>query len=248
MFTMNKNVVIITSMSGQVDTSCEEFCLNTWKYWTDKNNIDLIVLKDPLTDVNHMKPTWQRWYVWKILENNNLDYEKVALVDVDTMIRWDSPNFFDLINNQLGVCSDNDNIGWVKLSLEGYKNIFPTTDLNWTEYFNCGFIVMDKSQKDLCNEIINFWDKNQINLISLQNTLRKGTDQTPVNYIVKKSKTNVKYLDKRFNLTHLNRKEILQDFMFVDCGYVWHFNGFDKTMRTPLMSQTWNKIKNNYGN
>ena len=38
----------------------------------------------------------QRWYVWDILENNKLDYERVALVDVDTMIRWDAPNFFDL--------------------------------------------------------------------------------------------------------------------------------------------------------
>jgi len=44
-----------------------------------------------------------------------------------------------------------------------------------------------------------------------------------------------------------NRKEILQDLMFIECGYVWHFNGFDKSWRTPLMRDTWNNIKNNYG-
>ena len=36
--------------------------------------------------------------------------------------------------------------------------------------------------------------------------------------------------------------------MFVDAGYVWHFNGFDKSMRYGLMEETWNRIKNNYEN
>jgi hypothetical protein len=35
--------------------------------------------------------------------------------------------------------------------------------------------------------------------------------------------------------------------MFVDCGYVWHFNGFDKHIRNEVMKQTWNTIKENYG-
>ena len=34
--------------------------------------------------------------------------------------------------------------------------------------------------------------------------------------------------------------------MFIDCGYIWHFNGFDKNYREPLMKQTWDKIKHNY--
>jgi hypothetical protein len=182
---MNKNVIVITSMEGLVDISYKEYCFNTWKYWAKNNNVDLIVLDEPLTDTSYMKPTWQRWYVWDILESNNLDYEKVALIDVDTMVRWDSPNFFDLIKDEIGVCVDNDNIGWVKQSLDGYKNMFPSVNLDWTDYFNCGFIVMGKNSKKICNKIVNFWEKNQIDLINLQTNLKKGTDQTPVNYIVK---------------------------------------------------------------
>ena len=235
-------------MKGQVDTSCEEFCLNTWKYWTKKNNVDLIVFNDPIEDVNHMKPTWQRWYVWELLKENNLEYDKVALVDVDTMISWDRPNFFDLITDEIGVCSDNDNIGWVQQSIYGYKEYFHNVNLDWTDYFNCGFIIMNKSHSNLCGKIINFWLENQENLRILQDTLRKGTDQTPVNYIVKKDKTDIIYLNKKYNLTQLNRKEILQDFTFIDCGYIWHFNGFDKNWREPLMRDTWNKIKINYEN
>lgn len=242
---MNKNVVVITSMKGLVDNSYEEYCLNTWKPWCDKKNIDLIILDEPIADTSYTKPTWQRWYIWDILENNGLDYNKVALVDVDTMIHWDSPNIFDEINNEIGVCVDNDNIGWVNQSIKGYKHMFDV-NLDWTEYFNCGMVVLPKSSKDFCKKIITFWEKNHSELINIQSTLSKGTDQTPVNYISKKYKK--KYLNKKWNLTHLNRKEILNNFEFVNCGYIFHFNGFDKAMRTPLMKQTWEQIKNNYEN
>jgi hypothetical protein len=245
---MNKNLVVITSMTGKVDISCEPYCVNTWKYWCNKNNVDLIILKESLSDTSYMKPTWQRWYIWDILENSEMEYEKVTLVDVDTMIRWDSPNFFNEISiSEIGVCSDNDNINWVKQSIDGYKQLFPDTKLDWTEYFNCGFVVMGNHCKSLCKKIINFWEENQEKLVSLQNNLRKGTDQTPVNYIVKQS-SDVKYLNKKWNLTHLNRKEILNNFMFIDCGYIWHFNGFDKSMRKDIMKQTWELIKDNYEN
>ena len=91
-------------------------------------------------------------------------------------------------------------------------------------------------------------DNNNEKLIKLQNTISKGTDQTPVNYILKGSNFKVNYLPKTFNLAHFNRKEILQDLMFIDCGYVWHFNGFDKEWREPIMRDAWNKIKGNYEN
>ena len=31
-------------------------------------------------------------------------------------------------------------------------------------------------------------------------------------------------------------------------GKFWHFNGFEKSWRFPLMRDTWNKIKDNYEN
>ncbi len=242
---VRKNAVIITSMKGLVNNSCEEYCLNTWKPWCDKNNIDLIILSEPIADTNYTKPTWQRWYVWDILENSGLDYEKIALIDVDTMVHWDSPNIFNEITDEIGVCVDNDNIGWVNQSINGYKHMF-NTNVDWTEYFNCGMVVLHKSSKIFCSEIVKYWENNHQDLVHLQNTLSKGTDQTPVNYIAKNYK--VKYLNKKWNLTHLNRKEILNNLEFVDCGYIFHFNGFDKSHRTPLMKQTWENIKHNYEN
>jgi hypothetical protein len=241
---MNKNAVIITSMKGLVDNSYEEYCFSTWKPWCHKHDIDFIVLDEPIADTRYTKPTWQRWYIWDILENSGLDYDKVALVDNDTMIHWDSPNIFDEIDDEIGVCVDNDNIGWVNESIKGYKHMF-NTEVDWTEYFNCGMVVLPKTSKEFCKKITKFWETNHTELTYLQDTsLRKGTDQTPVNYISKDYK--VKYLNKKWNLTHLNRKEILNNLEFIWCGYIFHFNGFDKSMRTPIMKKTWEHIKHEY--
>tara|TARA_B100000131_G_scaffold56695_1_gene51987 strand:+ start:105 stop:839 length:735 start_codon:yes stop_codon:yes gene_type:complete len=242
---MGKNIVFITSMPGEVDTSYQQYSFNTWKWWCKRNNVELFHLSEPLTDVKYMKPTWQRWYSLEILESNNIEYDQVAMVDVDTMVRWDTPNFFELTDRKFAACVDNDNISWVKQSIDGYKHLFKDVVVDWESYFNCGFIVLNEKHKNLCKNIVKFWDDNNSELSHLQNTLRKGTDQTPVNYMAKRD-VEIKYLSKKFNLTHFNRKEILQDLMFIDCGYVWHFNGFEKSWRTPIMKDTWEKIKDNY--
>ena len=245
--TTKRNVVFITSIKGLVDTSYQEYCLNTWKYWCKKNDVELFILNEELTDAKYMKPTWQRWYVFDILELNGVNYDQVAMVDVDTMIKWDAPNFFELTDRKFSAVVDQDNIGWVVQSIKAYQHMFPNVKLDWTDYFNCGFIVLNEKHKELCKSIINFWETNEVELTMIQNTISKGTDQTPVNFMVKKD-IEINYLSKKFNLTHFNRKEILQGLMFIDCGYIWHFNGFEKSWREPIMKDTWNKIKGNYEN
>ena len=245
---MNKNIVVITAMNGLDDITYKQYCINTWLYWCNKNGVELFVLDTPITDTNHMKPTWQRWHVFDIFEANNIKYNQIALVDVDTMIRWDAPNFFNITDNKFSACVDNDNVGWVVQSINGYQKYFPKIKFDWVSYFNCGFIVMNKVHLEMCKKITDFWYFNQSQLLIDQSTLRKGTDQTPVNYIVRESNININYLDKKWNLTHLNRKEILQNFMFTDCGYIWHFNGFDKELRQNIMNQTWNQFKQFYEN
>ena len=67
----------------------------SWEYWCKKHDVEMFVLSDELRDKTIMKPTWQRWHVFEILEANEIDYNQVALVDVDTMIHPEAPNFFD---------------------------------------------------------------------------------------------------------------------------------------------------------
>ena len=243
-----KNIVVITAIKGEVDITYKDICLATWKHWADRHNVELIVLEEPLFDPSVIKPTWQRWFVLDLLENSNIEYNQVALIDVDTMVHWNAPNIFLESDNKFSACVDNDNVGWVIQSILGYQHFFPDIKFDWTSYFNCGMIVLNSKHKQLTKDIINFRQQHSEEVVKLQSTLRKGTDQTPVNYLVRKNGLEINLLNKKWNLTHLTRKEVLSNFMFVDAGWIWHFNGFDKNQRYSFMKQTWEAYGKNYEN
>ena len=101
---MSKNVVFMTCFEKAPDfLDYKEWCFRTWQYWCDKNDVELVILDQELRptgggvygDGVGMKPTWQRWHVFDVLEANNIECDNVALVDIDTMIHWDAPNFFE---------------------------------------------------------------------------------------------------------------------------------------------------------
>lgn len=244
---MAKNIVFMTAIENAPDKlDYKKYCYNTWQYWCNKNDVEMQVITEPLYDVNKMKPTWQRWYVFDLLESNNIDYNQVALIDIDTMIHWDCPNFFEMTNDKFSAIRNDFDVNWVYKSIEGYKHLFPNTDLNWTEYFNCGVIIMNKKHKKLCNDITNFYFENKEELLKLQHeTLKKGSDQTPVNYLVKKSEFDLNYLDKRYNMSQMHKLGVLSDLMW-RTGYIWHFNGFSKKQRNIIMKNVWQKIRGNY--
>ena len=127
---MSKNVVFIPCVEindrhyKSERSKPYKYGIASWKKWCEKNNCELFVLDEELTDAKYMKPTWQRWYVFDILDLNGVNYDQVAMVDVDTMIRWDAPNFFKLTDRKFSAVVDQDNIGWVKESIDGYKSFF----------------------------------------------------------------------------------------------------------------------------
>ena len=68
-----------------------------------------------------MNPIWQKWWVMEALENANVDYDQIATIDADTMVRWDTPNFFDMTNNKFSCMIDNDNVNWLHQSINIYQ-------------------------------------------------------------------------------------------------------------------------------
>ena len=91
-----KNIVFMTCFEQAPDLlDYKEWCIKSWQVWCKKHNVEIFILSDELRDKTIMKPTWQRWHVFEILEANDIEYGQVALVDVDTMIHPNAPNFFD---------------------------------------------------------------------------------------------------------------------------------------------------------
>jgi hypothetical protein len=112
---------------------------------------------------------------------------------------------------------------------------------------NAGFIIVNKSHKELFKNMIEFYHKNKVHLLDLQyNTLRKGSDQTPLNYMIREMDIEINYLPKIYNMTSLHRKGILNGGLFIEIGNIWHFNGFNKDDRINVMKDTWNIIEKNY--
>ena len=251
-----KNIVFMTCLEKAPDfCDYKEWCYNTWRYWCDKNDVELFILEDELqptgggvwTDEPGMKPTWQRWHVFDVLDANEIEYDNVALVDIDTMVHWDCPNFFEEANGEFGAIQARFFIEWTHNSIKGYQDMWPDTKFDWTTYFNCGFIVLNKKHKEWCKSVTDFYYENQLELRTRQHqTVKKGSDQTPINYMIRASEHPINFLDERFNLQQLHLRGLLQSDLLWNCGWVWHFNGFDKTQRNQLMSSVWNQIKDNY--
>lgn len=240
---MKKNIVFFTVMDQAPDNmEYKKWCFESWKHWCDNHNVEIFILDTPLYSKELMKPTWQRWHVLEILEANNIEYDQVALVDADTLIHPEAPNFFELTDHEFCGVHDDLMVEWVHNSIKGYKDMFPDVDLNWTKYFNCGFVVINEKHKDLCKQITDFYYANLEELRNRQhNTLKKGSDQTPVNYMATRF-GKVNFLDKRWNFTHLHQRGVLNQ-MLPEVGYIYHFNGFDKTQRDHLMNQCWSLLK-----
>lgn len=241
---MKKNIVFITTMDQAPDSmDYKRWCFASWEYWCKKHDVEIFVLDTPLVDKSLMKPTWQRWHALEILEANDIEYKQVALVDADTLIHPNAPNFFELTQWNFAAVQDDLMVEWVHNSIQGYKDFWPNVDFDWTTYFNCGFIVINGTHKALCTQITAFYYANREELQRRQHeTLRKGSDQTPVNYMVRAGEHPITFLSKKWNFTHLHQRGVLND-MLPSVGYVYHFNGFEKTMRDSVMAQNWERLK-----
>lgn len=253
---MKNNIVFMTCLEKAPDyLDYKEWCFKTWKYWCDKNDVQLFILDEELqpteggvlTDSPGMKPTWQRWHVFDVLDANDIEYDNVALVDIDTMVHWDCPDFFEEAGGEFGAVQDRFFIEWTHNSIKGYQDYWPKVKFDWTTYFNCGFIVLNKKHKEFCKQVTDFYYENQDELRKRQHeTVKKGSDQTPINYMIRDSKFDLKFLDERFNLTQLHLRGVLQGDLLWNTSWIWHFNGFEKTERNGLMKQVWEAIQDNY--
>ena len=114
----------------------------------------------------------------------------------------------------------------------------------WWNYFDCGFIIVNKTHKQFFQDIISFYFTNQDNLIKLQDTFHNGTDQTPVIILVHRNEIDLKLLPYEFNMNDMNRKEILHnDLLFTKCGWVYQYNAIpnntDNQITNHFMKKTY---------
>ena len=126
------------------------------------------------------------------------------------MIRHDAPNFFEMTDRRLTAWRDMDNMRWIYESIQGYKDIFDGFELDMSKYVNSGFMLFNEEHKELFQGFKQFYIDNIDEFIKLQDeTVKKGTEQTPMNYWLQTNQVDVNIdLPLPFKLTHLQRKTL----------------------------------------
>ena len=247
-----KNVVFMPNIDlGNGRANAYHYSVKSWKSWCSKHNIEFVEWTEPIMDVgvgkdgmdgyNTFPIIYQREWVFDILEENDIDYDQVLIIDADTIVHPDCPNVFEKTNYEYSVVACNGDYEWVMRSIDAWeKYMFPNYEKPkiW-EYFNTGFIIANKKHKPFFKELQNFYLENKDELYSIRNHQNykwhpiPGVGQTCVNFLVKKHKIKIKYLPERYNLQDIFRKHLLHipnfswwedKLLFLDAGWVYHFN------------------------
>ncbi len=230
-----KNVVFIPNIDlGNGRSDSYSYSVNSWKAWCEKNDCELLVWEDLLYPVDYMKITWQRYYLFDILNANNIDYEQILMVDADTIVHPNCPNFFEETDGKYCGVRVDGCYEWVLRSIRGFGDkLFDGMRIHPWNYINGGFQIVNENHKSFFNAMKSYYEENSDKIIRTIDELKCGTDQTIVNYMLQKEEVDVKYLPSCYNLQDLYRKNLLvltgqeywtDELHYLDAGWVYHFN------------------------
>jgi hypothetical protein len=235
-----KNLIYIPALDGY-DKTCA-VGLDSWKLYCEKYNLDIVIS----TRLEYNIPLYHKlFHQYLTNELVDLEYDKLLVVDADTMIRWDAPNIFDLFKNHtFSVVKDVGQSGAYHLKQwSGFiSNIKTPPHL----YFNSGVILLNKTNYlKLKTDILPFYEYY---MKSIDDGVRiDAFDQTPTNIIAYDLFPNeIQYLHNAWNNMIMFKYE---DYSFINDSYIWHFTGPKMggwSNREYLMNDVWKLIKNMY--
>ncbi len=231
----------------------------SWEYWCKKHDVIFFPFEKLVEkDLTKFRINWQKAiYSFDILDDAGIDYDQIYLVDGMNIIKWDTPNVFELTNHKFTAWRDTDNLGWTYKSIIGYKDFFNGYEFDKQKYFSSGLIIFNEQHKEVFKSFKKLYYDNVDKFVELQDkTVRKGTEQTPLNYHLQMNNVDINLdLPFSYKLCHIHRKEMfnhnwqLNEDMtpfFIKYGYVWGFSGLPKDQRTKIISQVWEQVKDNY--
>ena len=122
---MSKNVVFMVNLveSAKVDrTKPYEFSINSWKHYCTKHECELYVLEDRIYEEEYLLANWHKTFCTTVLENSDVEFDKICVVDCDTLVHPDAPNIFDVTStNDIYGVHNMGNYDWVIRSMENYS-------------------------------------------------------------------------------------------------------------------------------
>ena len=218
------------------------YSVKSWQKWCDKNNAELFVIEDLLLPNEDMAIPWQKFYIFDILEANDIEYDQIMYVDADTIVHPDCPNVFEMTDGKYTFVHNEGSYDWILRSMENYsKYFFDGYMFDWWHYYNAGLEIYNGNHKDFAKKVIEFYNNNKENLMEIERTFHGGTVQTPVNFLIHLENIDYKLLPYEYNMADMVRKEILrEDLAFTKCGWVYHFSAIPNN-KNNVLTNYWMK-------
>ena len=256
---MKKNIVFIVDVKLQGKqtevgrwaksrSNPYKFSIDSWKVWCDKNDCELFILNDEVLPHSEMPISWQRYYIFDLLEANKIEYDQIMYVDADTIPHPDCPNVFEMSDRKFCFVHNDGSYDWVLRSIENYsKYFFNGYMFRYDHYFDSGMLIFNETHREFFNQILSFFHNNKKQLITAEKTWHVGTDQTPVNFLTHMLNIDYKVLPYEYNMVDMAPKELLLEHMpFIDIGWIYQYNSIPDNKDDQLtyfwMEKTFNKL------
>ena len=222
-----------------------QYSIKSWEKWCEKNDCELFVLTDLLLPKEQMNICWQRYYLFDILEANDIQYDQILSVDADTIVHPDCPNFFEMTDRKMCGVHNEGSYDWIIRSIENYgKYFFNGHNMDFTKYIDCGFVIINETHRDFFKQVIDFYNENAELLRQVEKEWHAGTDQTPVNFLIEDKGVDFKWLPYEYNMCDMFRKELLNDEMtFTKWGWIYQYNSIPNNREDKL---TYHWMKKTY--
>ena len=208
-----KNIVFIPNINlGDGRSESYNYSIQSWKHFCDKYDCKLLILDELLFPIEHMKVTWQRFYLFDLLKD--VDYDQILMVDADTIVHPDCPNFFEMTNHEYSAVVNNGSFEWVKRSVDQYSELMFDNKVPFKlwEYINCGFQIVNKKHKPFFDYVKNYYNSKQDLIRNSIEKVKAGTDQTIINFLLREQNIKINYLPIAYNLQDLHSKQLLYYF------------------------------------
>lgn len=216
---MKKNVVFIVNSKFNSSAS---HSLNSWNIWCKKNNHQIFTLDENIYEDS----SFDKFVVFDLLDNENIEYEQILITNTDTIINPNSPNIFDNTDNKLCGVFYNSSYNWLFKSIENYsKYIFNDFKFPYWEYIDTGMVIVNKNHKTLFKNILEFYINNKLNIEKMSNTFNVGTDNPIFNFLIHQNNIKPKVLPYEWNMQDMLRKEVIDpNLVFTEIGWIYQFN------------------------
>ena len=188
-----------------------DYGIDSWKKWCKKHGCELIIMDELMIPETEMLITWQRWNALEILNHSGIEYDQVLIVDADSIVHPDCPNFFNLTDNQFTSQLTDGCYEWVNRAINDYSKMFfnKKSCLKPYEFFQTGFVIINKNHKDFFKKVFDFYNTNKEKIIKSYDIIRTGSDIALLNCLRKEFNIELNILPKEFSIMDITRKNLL---------------------------------------